>query len=102
MSSNTQKLRVIRSRTDHDLLILVQRELDRGFALVDVATSRNSPLFAKAHKAHHTATAMFPRIFGLSQDDWLHVEARLKELRSRLDHVPAYANVRSYPASFAS
>jgi hypothetical protein len=38
----------------------------------------------------------------LSQDDWLHVEARLKELRSRLDHVPAYANVRSYPASFAS
>ena len=36
MSSNTQKLRVLRARTDHDLLVLIDRELDRGFALVDV------------------------------------------------------------------
>ena len=102
MSSNTQKLRVIRSRTDHDLLILVQRELDRGFALVDVVTSRKSPLFAKADKVYREATAMLPRISGLSQGDWLHIDSRLKELKSRLDHVPEYANVRAYPASFAS
>jgi len=97
MSSNTQKLRVIRSRTDHDLLILVQRELDRGFTLVDLATSRNSPLFTQAHKTYQTAAMMLPEISGLSQDDRLHIEARLKELRSQLDRVPAYANVRSYP-----
>ncbi len=102
MSTNTQKLRVLRSRTDHDLLILVGKELDRGFALVDVAPTRNSPLFAQAVKAHGTATSMLPRISGLSQDERSRIEARLKELRSRLDQVPAYANLRSYPATFAS
>ena len=102
MSTNTQKLRVLRSRTDHDLLALVRRELDRGFALVDVAASRNSPLFTQAEKALSTATALLPRISGLSQDDRLSSEETLKGLRSRLDQVPAYANVRPYPASVAS
>ena len=60
MSTNTKKLRVLRSRTDHDLLVLVQREIDRGLALVDVATTRNSPLFAQAEKAFATAQTMFP------------------------------------------
>jgi len=36
MSERTQKLVALRSRTDHDLVVLVQRELDRAFALVDV------------------------------------------------------------------
>jgi hypothetical protein len=102
MSDRTEKLVALRARTDHDLLVLVQRELDRGFTLVDVATSRNSPLFARAEKAIATATAMLPRISGLSQCDRVQIEARLKELRSRLDRIPPYANLRSYPASFAS
>jgi len=51
MLSNTQKLRILRARTDHDLLVVVSRELDRGLALVDSATSRNSPVFAQAVKA---------------------------------------------------
>ena len=102
MSERTQKLVALRSRTDHDLLVLVTRELDRAFALVDVATTRNSPLFAQAVKAHGTATALLPRIAGLSQDDRLRIEGKAKELRSRLDQVPAYANVRPYLASFAS
>lgn len=101
MSSNTQKLRVIRSRTDHDLLILIQRELDRGLALADVATSRSSPLFTAASKAYHAATAMLPGISGLSQDDRLHIDAKQEELRSRLDRVPAYAEIRPY-LTFAS
>ena len=102
MSDRTQKLVSIRRRTDLDLLVLVQRDLDRGLALVDVATTRNSPLFAQAEKALATATAMFPRISGMSQGDGVRIGARLKELRSRLDQVPAYANLRPYPASFAS
>ncbi len=47
MSSNTQKLRFLRARTDMDLTVLVQRELDRGLALVEVAATRNSPVFAR-------------------------------------------------------
>jgi hypothetical protein len=84
------------------LLVLVSRDLDRGFALVDVATSRNSPLFAQAEKAIATATAMLPRISDVSQSDRVQIEARVNELRSRLDQIPVYANVRPYPASFAS
>jgi hypothetical protein len=102
MSDRTQKLVSIRHRTDQDLLVLVQRELDRGFVLVDVATNRNSPLFAQAEKAFATAAAMFPRISGMSQGDGVRIGARLKELRSRLDQLPAYANVQRYPASVAS
>ena len=101
MSDRTKKLVSIRQRTDHDLLVLVSRELDRGFALVDVATSRTSPLFAQAEKAYDKVRAILPRISDLSVGDRLHLESRLKELRSRLDQVPAFARVERYTASVA-
>jgi hypothetical protein len=100
MSDRTRKLVSIRHRTDHDLLLLVSRELDRGFALADVAT-RTSPLFAQAEKAFATATALLPRISDLNQGDRLHLESRLKELRFRLDQVPTFARVERYTASVA-
>ena len=102
MSTNTQKLRVLRSRTDFDLVVLVQRELDRGLNLADFATTTTSPLFAQAERAYQTAAALLPRIGGLNQEKRLRIERRLAELRSRLDQVPVYANVRSFPASVAS
>lgn len=102
MSSNTQRLRVIRSRTDHDLLILIQRELDRGLTLVKVTATRNSPPFAQAQKAHETVMSLLPKISGLDDCDRQRIEDKVKELQSRLDRVPMYANVRSYPASAAS
>jgi hypothetical protein len=102
MSSNTQKLRVLRSRTDHDLLVLVNREIDRGFALLDVMTTRNSPLFAQAEKALTTAATLLPRISGVNDSDRLRIESKLQELRSRMVQVPAYANVPGYPVPFAS
>jgi hypothetical protein len=102
MSSNTQKLRIIRSRTDRDLLVLVQHELDRGCTLVNLATSNNSPLFAQAVKAHDSAAAMLREISGLTDSDRRQLESRVNALRSRLDAVPAYANLRGYQASAAS
>ena len=102
MGERTRKLLTLRARTDHDLLVVVNRELDRGFALLDVATTRNSPLFALAEKAFEAATAMLPRIAGLTADDRQRIEAKVKQLRSRMEEVSAHANVRSYPASIAS
>src|SRR4051794_17626959 len=99
MSDRTRKLVSIRHRTDHGLLILVSRELDRGFALVDVAATGTSPLFVQAEKVLATATALLPRISDLSGDDRLHLESRLKELRVRLDKVATFAKVERYPAS---
>ena len=100
MGDRTRKLVALRARTDHDLLVLVQREVNAGFALLEAATTRNSLLFAKAQKALATATALLPRISGVSQDDRLRIEGKVKELRFRLDLVPAYG--RSFLASVAS
>jgi hypothetical protein len=102
MSDRTRKLISIRHHTDHDLLILVSRELDRGVALVNVATTRTSPLFAQAEKAHDTARAMLPRIGDLSEGDRLHLESRLSGLRVRLDQVPTFARLERYLTSVAS
>ena len=101
MCDRTRQLVSIRHHTDHDLMILVSRELDRGFALVDVATTRTSPLFAQAEKAYDTARAILPRIADLSEGDRLHFESRLKELRARLDQVATFARVERYSASVA-
>jgi hypothetical protein len=98
MSDRTRRLVSIRHRTDHDLTVLVSRELDRGFALVDVATTRTSPLFAHAERAYDMARAILPRISGLSEGDRVHLESRLKELRVRLDQVTTFARVEQYPA----
>jgi hypothetical protein len=102
MSDRTRKLVSIRHHTDHDLQVLVSRELDRGFALVDVLTARTSPLFAQAEKAYGTARAILPRIADLSEGDRLHLESRLSELRVRLDQVAAFAKAEPYSMAFAS
>jgi hypothetical protein len=102
MGERTRKLLTIRARTDRDLLVLVNRELARGFAFLDAATTRNSPLFAQSEIALATATAMLPRIAVLSADDRQRIELKVEQLRSRMSEVPVYANVRPYPASMAS
>jgi len=102
MSSNTQKLRILRARTDHDLLIMVSRELDRGLALLNAVTTRNSPPFVQAMKAHQTANALLPKISAMSNDDRLGIEAKAAELRSRLALAPIYAAAHPFPASVAS
>ena len=102
MSDRTRKLVSIRHHTDHDLQVLVSRELDRGFALMHVATTRTSSLFAQAVKSYDTARTILPRIADLSEGDRLHLESRLKELRVRLDQVATFARVERYLASVAS
>ncbi len=87
MSTDTQKLRVIRSRTDHDLQTLVQRELNRGLASVEVARS-------ESERAYASAMALLPKIANLSPDDRMHLELKLRELRLKIDQAPKFAPVR--------
>jgi hypothetical protein len=70
--------------------------------MVEAAAFRNSPLFTQARKAHDTAAALLSRIAGLSADDRMRLEAKVVELRSRLDQVLTCGNLRSFPASVAS
>ncbi len=102
MSPRTEKLIALRARTDHELIVLVNREIERGLHLLDAVLWRNSPLFSQAEKAWTTATKVLPRITGLSNGDRLRIEAKLNELKTRLGQIPAYPNVQSFPASIAS
>jgi len=102
MSERTQKLVALRSRTDHDLLIVVEREIDRALAAVELAATKSSQRYAQAQKALATATTLLPRIAGVSENDRQRIEATVKQLRSRLDQVPVFAAMRSFPASAAS
>jgi hypothetical protein len=102
MGERTRKLLTLRARTDHDLLVLLNRELDRGFALLDAATTRKAPLFVQAEKAFARASSMLSRVAGASAEDRQRIEAKVEGLRSRMDQIPACANVGSYPASMAS
>ena len=102
MPTDTQKLRVLRARTDSDLVVLVQRQLNHGFALVDAARSRQSPIFSQAEKTHATATVLLSRIASLSGADRQRFESQMKELKAKLEQVPLYANVQSLTAAIAS
>ena len=102
MSERTRKLVALRSRTDHDLLIVVQREIARGLAAMELATTKSSQRYVQAEKALATATTLLPRIADVSEDDRLRIEGKATELRSRLEQVPVYANVWSFPAFVAS
>ncbi len=87
--SKQAKLVQLRSKTDRDLIILVRRELKRGLALADVATTRESPLYAQAERAYATAASMLPRIAGLNPSELRELEGTLKELRGALDGLPS-------------
>jgi hypothetical protein len=102
MSTNAQKLRVLRARTDHDLLVLTNRELDRGITAAQFAPDKSSQLCASAEKSLSTTLTLLPWISNLGQNERVRIESRIKELRSRLDHVSVYRNRRDYVASLAS
>ena len=93
--SKQAKLVQLRSKTDRDLLILMRRELDRGLALADVATSNQSQLYAQAERAYATAASMLPRIAGLNPSERRELEGTLKELRETLDSLPSAQVQRS-------
>jgi hypothetical protein len=104
MSERTRKLVALRNRTDHDLVVVVNRELDRGLNMLSAAISRNSPLYTQAEKALGTATALLSRVAvaALSAEDRHRIDTKANELRLRLEQVPVCSVMRSFPASLAS
>ena len=56
--SNQAKLADLRTKTDRELLTLIQRELDRGLALADVAANRESAFYGAAEKAYRKVVTL--------------------------------------------
>jgi hypothetical protein len=100
--SNNAKLAELRARTDRELLTLIQRELDRALTLADVAANRESAFYGEAEKAYRKVITLLPKAPDMRRGERARIEATVKELRFRLDQVPAVAKVERHPASFAS
>lgn len=99
--SNAAKLALLRAQTDRDLLILIQRELDRALTLADVAVNRESAFYGEAEEAYRKVVTLLVKTPDMRQGDRACIEANVKELRLLLEQVPAVATVKRYPASFA-
>ena len=83
------KLAELRAKTDRELLIVVETELERGLTLAHVAASKGSVLHQRAENFHAQIARLLPRIAGLSVDEQRRLQAKLTELRVTLDQVPA-------------
>ncbi len=90
---------MLRSKTDHDLEILVLKELDRGLMTVTLAATKAHHLYAEAQKSYETAMALVPWIWS---DGRQRIQDQGVRLRSRLDRVPGIPPTLKYPASFPS
>jgi hypothetical protein len=100
--SNNAKLEELRARTDRDLLVLIQRELNRALTLADVAANRESAFYGEAEKAYRKVVMLLPEAPATRQGDRARIEAAVKELRFRLDAAAARARAQRHPASFAA
>jgi hypothetical protein len=85
--SNNAKLAELRARTDRELLVLIQRELDRALTLADVAANRESAFYGEAEKAYRKVVTLLPKAPDMRQGERARIEATVKELRFRLDRV---------------
>ena len=95
--SNHSKLAELRARTDRELLVLIERELDRALVLADVAANREAAFYGEAEKAFRSVITLLPKAPNMGRNERVRIEAAVKALRFTLDQVPAAAR-----ASFAS
>jgi hypothetical protein len=97
---NDAKLEELRSKTDRELLILIQQELDRALTLADVAAHKTSAFHEEASKAYRKVVTLLLKTPDMGQQDRMRIEARLKELRLLLDNTPVITKVNGPRVSF--
>jgi hypothetical protein len=83
------RLAELRSKTNRDLLRILDGEIERGLALGNVAASQRSAFYAQAEAVYRGTSALLAKITGLNSDDLSSLERKLKELRMALDLVPS-------------
>ena len=58
---NDAKLAELRARTDRELLVLIQRELDRALPLADVVVNRESAFYGEAETGYRKVLTLLLR-----------------------------------------
>lgn len=91
MSSPTpSKLGELRDKTDHQLYLVILRELDRALPMAKTAVSRESPLYVRAEKAYAKVKPLVPKVV-LDGDQKAHLDAKLKEVEAALTRAASKA-----------
>jgi hypothetical protein len=90
------KLAELRSRTDRDLIRILNADLERGLALARVAATRHSVFVTQAEEVHARVGTLLPKLSGLASDERAHLERKLKELAMALDLVPGTMDLEQY------
>ena len=96
------KLAELPARTDRELLVLIQRELDRALPLADVAVNRESAFYGDAETGYRKVLTLLPEAPDMRRGERARIEATMKELRLKLDQIPAGGRAQRHSASFAS
>ena len=79
------KFAELREKTDRELLILIDRELDRALILASLATARESPFYEKSEKIHKTVRGLLLKTSASFRNERHELEAKLEELRVALE-----------------
>ncbi|HWB85343.1 MAG TPA: hypothetical protein VG675_14465 [Bryobacteraceae bacterium] len=94
------KLAELRARTDHDLLRLVARQVERSIALAGQADQKQSPAYLSAQTGYTRARRLLPVIYGLTSGQRNELTSRLQQLRLALETVPGGAVPVDLPKEF--
>ena len=98
--SSASKLIELRRKTDRELPVMIQRELERGLTLASVAATMRSPLHTKADRIYSKMKTLLLAVDGVDHAERSRLELKLQELRAALDRAPA-GGVRRQTASSA-
>jgi hypothetical protein len=77
----------LRHKTDQGLVLLVQKEIDRGLTLAEIAVTSKSKQYVQAERAYLMSASWLLLISGLGRDELRELELRLQELKSALQQL---------------
>jgi hypothetical protein len=101
--SNNAKLAELRGRTDRELLVLIERELDRALTLADVAVSKESAFCGQVESIYGKVLTLLVKAPDMGQGERARIEKKMRELRLLLEQVPGAAKnsrVCSHPVEW--
>ena len=77
----------LRHKTDQGLVLLVQKEIDRGLTLAKTAVTSKSKQYVQAERAYLMSESWLLLISDLNRDERRDLELRLQELKSALQRL---------------
>ena len=88
------KLAELRVKTDRDLVSIIGKELEHGLILASIATSKESPSYAKAETIRAEALTLLAKISSASENERATLATKVSELQSALARLPGTLNTQ--------